>query len=329
MIITQTPFRISFLGGGTDYPDYFENREGGYGAVLGTAIDHSAYLSVSRFYSRLFDYNIRIAYRQVECVRSLDEIQHGPFRECLRRCGIEGDVEVNYSGELPSFSGLGSSSSFVVGLLNALHAFQARSVRPLDLAREAMEIEQDILSESVGCQDQTFAAVGGFSLIEFRPGRNLAAQRVPLSRARMEEFERHLLLLHTGIKRRAGEIAASQIRKIDSNRARLDRMRAMVYEGYELLTGNSDLAEFGKLLDLSWRLKCELDTGIANGEIHDWYQAGCRAGAYGGKLLGAGGGGCLLFVVAPARRQALRDCLRHLEEIPVRINAPGSRVIHA
>ena len=167
-----------FRGGGTDYPDYID-RHGG--AVLGTAIDKSAYLSVSHFFSRLFDYSIRIAYRQVECVRTLAEIQHAPFRECLKYCGISSDVEVNYTGKLPSFSGLGSSSSFVVGLLNALHAFQHRSVRPIDLALQAMEIEQDVLKESVGCQDQTFAAVGGFNVVEFRGRRDLVIHRIPLS----------------------------------------------------------------------------------------------------------------------------------------------------
>src|SRR5262249_52030699 len=151
LVITQTPFRISFLGGATDYRDHIRKHGG---AVLGTAIDKSAYISVSKFFSRLFDYAIRIAYRPVECVRSLEEIQHAPFRECLRHCGISSDIEVNYTAELPAFSGLGSSSSLVVGLLNALHSFQGRVREPLDLALEAMAIEQDTLQESVGCQDQ-------------------------------------------------------------------------------------------------------------------------------------------------------------------------------
>lgn len=326
MIITQTPFRISFLGGGTDYPTYCETHGG---AVLGTAIHHSAYLSVTRFYSRLFDYSIRIAYRKVECVRSLDEIEHAPFRECLRYAGIASDVEINYTGELPSFSGLGSSSSFVVGLLNALAAFQNRSVRPLELARQAIEIEQDILQEAVGCQDQAFAAVGGFNVIEFRPRREIVVHRVPLSPARLEEIEQHLLVLHTGIKRVAGHVAATQIRKIPDNLERLHAMRAMVDEGYALLTGPAGLDAFGALLGRSWQLKCALDDGIANGEIQAWYAAGCAAGAFGGKLLGAGGGGCLLFIVPPERRARVREQLSHLVEIPVRINAPGSRIVHA
>ena len=152
MIITQTPFRISFFGGGTDYPDYFEKN--GSGAVIGTAIDHSAYLSVSHFYSKLFDYSIRIAYRKVECVKTLEEIEHGPFRECLRHCGLSTDVEINYTGELPSFSGLGSSSSFTVGLLNALHAFQGKMRRPIDLAIEAIGDEVRRLRTGGVTQDE-------------------------------------------------------------------------------------------------------------------------------------------------------------------------------
>jgi D-glycero-alpha-D-manno-heptose-7-phosphate kinase len=326
LIITQTPFRISFFGGGTDYPDYID-RHGG--AVLGTAIDKSAYLSVSHFFSRLFDYSIRIAYRQVECVRTVAEIQHAPFRECLKYCGISSDVEVNYTGELPSFSGLGSSSSFVVGLLNALHAFQHRSVRPLDLALQAMEIEQDILKESVGCQDQTFAAVGGFNVVEFRGRRDLVVHRIPLSADRLRDVEAHLLVLHTGIKRHAEVAAASQVKRIEDNNERLHRMRAMVDEGYQILTGGASLESFGRLLHESWCLKSSLDDSIANDNIRQTYATGLAAGAFGGKLLGAGGGGCILFFVPPERRQAVRASLAHLQEIPVAINAPGSRIVHA
>lgn len=326
MIITQTPFRISFFGGGTDYPDYFEKHGG---AVLGTAIGHSAYLSVSRFYSRLFDYSIRIAYRKVECVKNLDEIEHAPFRECLRHCGILSDVEINYSGELPSFSGLGSSSSFTVGLLNALHAFQGKMRRPLDLAVEAILLEQDVLGEAVGCQDQVFAAVGGFKLIEFRTREDILVHAVPLSRERMRLLEDHLLLLHTGIKRRAAEVAGSYIRSLDGQRTQLTRMREMVDEGYAILTSGQSLTPFGELLHEAWQLKRSLGQSISNPEIEGIYKRGKEAGAIGGKLLGAGGGGCMLFFVSPECRRAVRESLPELEEIPVTINSPGSHIIHA
>lgn len=326
MIITRTPFRISFFGGGTDYPEYF-TRYGG--AVLGTAIDKFGYISVTHFYSRLFDYSIRFAYRQVECVKRLDEIQHAPFRECLRWCGISDSIEVNYVAELPSFSGLGTSSSFIVGLLNALYAFQGRYIQPMDLAYQAIKIEREVLKEAVGCQDQVFAAVGGFNLIEFRAMEDIVVHRVPLSRERLHEFEEHLLVLDTGIRRRASEIAANQIRKVDANRQQLKQMRKMVDEGYAILTGSGDLAKFGLLLHRAWCLKRTLDDSVSNDVIDNIYEQGRRAGALGGKLLGAGGGGFILFFVPPEKKQAVRESLGHLVEIPVRVNAPGSCIIHA
>jgi D-glycero-alpha-D-manno-heptose-7-phosphate kinase len=326
MIITKTPFRISFFGGGTDYPEYFEKHGG---AVLATAIDHSAFLSVSRFYSRLFDYNIRVSYRQVECVNGVDEIQHPGFRECLRYCGITQDLEVNYTADLPSFSGVGSSSSFMVGLLNALHAFQGRSLRPLELAYRAIELERGVMKECVGCQDQALAAVGGFSLLEFRALDDIVVHRIPLPPERLTFFEQHLLLLYTGVRRRASEIAARQVNRIAQNLETLRRMREMVDLAYDALAGCGDLETFGKLLDESWRLKQTLDDGVAGSAIRELYDRGLSAGAFGGKLLGAGGGGFLLFFVPPERRQQVRTSLCELEEIPLRINAPGSHILHA
>jgi D-glycero-alpha-D-manno-heptose-7-phosphate kinase len=327
MIITKTPFRVSFFGGGTDYPEYFEKHGGG--AVLATAIGHSAFLAVSQVYSRLFDYNLRLAYRQVECVRELDEIQHPGFRECLRYCGILRDVEVNYTAELPSFTGMGTSSTFIVGLLNALFAFQGRCATPLELAYQAIELERDIMKECVGCQDQALAALGGFNVLEFRSVRDIVVHRIPLSRERLELFEQHLLVVYTGVRRRAAEIAARQVGKIPENLAALKRMREMVDEAYHCLTGTGSLEGFGRLLDEGWRLKQSLDSGVANGNIAELYQQGLDAGAFGGKLLGAGGGGFLLFFVAPERRRQVRERLAHLEEIPLRTNAPGSHILHA
>ena len=187
MLITQTPLRISFLGGGTDYPEYFEKYGG---AVLGTAVDKCAYFAISRFYSKLFDYSIRIAYRKVECVSSLNDIEHAPFRECMRWTGLHQDVEINHSAELPAGTGLGSSSSFTVGLLNTIYAYKRKLVPSLELAYEAIDIERNVLKESVGVQDQTFAAVGGFNLIEFRSMGNFVVNRVPFSPIRLEEFEK-------------------------------------------------------------------------------------------------------------------------------------------
>jgi D-glycero-alpha-D-manno-heptose-7-phosphate kinase len=324
VIISKTPLRISFLGGGTDYPEYF-TRHGG--AVLGSAIDKFAYVSVSKFYSRLFDYSIRISYRQVECVRDLSEIQHAPFRECLRWCGITKDVEVNYSAELPAFTGLGSSSAFVVGLLHALHAFRGRSTRGLELAYEAIRVEREVLRESVGCQDQAFAALGGLNLIEFRSPQDLVVHRVPISPDRQQELEAHLLVAYTGMQRRAGDITSVQIRRTDENAEVLHAMRGLVDDGYRELTGDGSLERFGRILHDSWLLKCKLEDRIANDHIRSLYGRGLAAGAFGGKLLGAGGGGFLLFVVPPERRAAVREVLGRPQELDIKLNAAGSHII--
>lgn len=325
MIITQTPLRISFLGGGTDYPEYFEKHGG---AVLGTAVDKSAYFAMSHFYSRMFDYSIRLAYRKVECVYKLDEIEHVPFRECLRWAGVESDVEINHAAELPSMTGLGSSSSFTVGLLNTIYAFQRRMVAPLDLAYQAIDLERNVLKESVGVQDQTFAAVGGFNLIEFRRMGDFVVHRIPLGHARLTEFESHLLCFFTGIKRRAEELASRQVKRVGENKDRLGRMRAMVDEGYNALVGTGNMAAFGRLLHQSWVAKRELDSAISNGAIDDYYQAGMDAGAYGGKLLGAGGGGFVLFFAPPETHARIRAKLPDLLEVNFKLDAPGTRVLH-
>jgi D-glycero-alpha-D-manno-heptose-7-phosphate kinase len=324
MIIAKTPFRISFLGGGTDYPEYFVPHGG---AVLGTAIGLSAYHSVSRFYSRLFDYTIRVAYRQVECVKALEELQHTPFRECLRRCGFSSEIEVSYTAELPSFSGMGTSSAFVVGLLNALHAFRGKTPAAMELAYEAIEMERQVLGECVGCQDQTFAAAGGFNVIEFHELDDIRVHPVGMSADRLREFEDHLLIFYTGVRRRADGHDARQVDRHVGNRERLARMRRLVDRGHSILTGAGKLCAFGQLLDENWRLKAELDPGISNGVIDAIYTEGLEAGALGGKLLGAGGGGFVLFFVPPERKPSVRQRLSRLEEIPVRINAPGSHIL--
>jgi len=321
MIVTKTPFRLSFFGGGTDYPEYFK-RHGG--SVLTASLDHWAFISISRFYSKLFDYKLRIGYRQLECVTSLDEIRHSGFRECLRRYSVDRDVELNYTANLPAFSGVGSSSSFLVGLLNALHALQGRSVSALDLAYEAIEMERGVLNENVGCQDQAQAAVGGFNVLDFRSVTEIRVHPVALSPERLAAFQSHLLMFFTGIRRRASDLAGRQIDRIPFNLDTLRRMRDMVDEAHSSLTGTGGFAKFGELLNESWRLKQTLDSRVSNSTIGDLYETGLRAGALGGKLLGAGGGGFLVFFVPPEKHAALRQSLSHLEEVPVRLGVPGS-----
>jgi D-glycero-alpha-D-manno-heptose-7-phosphate kinase len=326
MIISQTPLRISFLGGGTDYPEHFQEHGG---AVLGTAVDKFALLSMSQVYSSLFDYSIRVAYRKVECVKTIDEIEHAPFRECLRWAGITRGVEINYTSELPAFTGLGSSSSFVVGLLNTAYAYQRRLMPPLELAYEAIDLERKVLGESVGCQDQTFAAVGGFNLIEFRGEHDFVVHPVQFTAQRLKEFEDHLLIFFTGIRRRAEELASRQVTRVKQNYSHLAVMRLQVDEGYRILVNRGSLAAFGALLHEAWLRKRSLEETISNETVDQIYRAGIEAGALGGKLLGAGGGGFMLFFVPPERKARVRLRLGHLAEIPIRTDAPGTHIVHA
>lgn len=326
MIITRTPLRMSFFGGGTDFPEYF--RENG-GAVLGSAINKYIYHFVTRFPSELFDYSIRLSYRRTECVKSLDEVQHAPFREILRFFDLNKDVEIALAADLPSFSGLGSSSSFTVGLVHALSAFQGRHVSREQLARLAIQLEREVLSETVGWQDQIFAAYGGFNLIEFGNNGGFNVHRVALAPERLEELERSLMLFFTGRTRSAGQIEVGKLRRLDEIRRHLRRLHELVEEAYSILTGNRSLTEFGRLLHRSWLEKRELSPEVSNPQIDEMYRRGLEAGAMGGKLLGAGGGGFLALFVPPGRQEQVREALEGYFQIQFQLNAPGSTVIHS
>jgi len=324
MLISRAPVRISFFGGGTDYPEYFL-RHGG--AVLATAIDKFCYLTASPFPSHLFDYTIRLSYRQVELVKNLSEIQHNVYRECLRFCGLERDIELHNVADLPAFTGLGSSSTFTVALLHALHCFKGEFVRPLDLAYEAIYVERKLLLDRVGCQDQLMAAVGGFNLVEFRTETDIVVHKVPISPQRLAEFEQHLFVVFTGIKRRASEVVAHQLDKVTDNTDTLKDMHKMVDDGWNILTSNQSLSAFGELLHKAWMAKRSLSQVISNPDIDRLYQQGRDAGAWGGKLLGAGAGGFLLFFAPPETHDKLRSTFGNNQVLQIRINAPGSEII--
>lgn len=324
MLISRAPVRISFFGGGTDYPEYFL-RYGG--AVLATAIDKFCYLTASPFPSQLFDYTIRLSYRQVELVKNVTEIQHNVYRECLRFCGLEQDIELHNVADLPAFTGLGSSSTFTVALLHALHSFKGEFVRPLDLAYEAIYVERKLLLDRVGCQDQLMAAVGGFNLVEFRTETDIVVHKVPISPQRLAEFEQHLFVVFTGIKRRASEVVAHQLDKVMDNTDILKNMRKMVDDGWNILTSNQSLSAFGELLHQAWMAKRSLSQVISNPDIDELYQQGINAGAWGGKLLGAGAGGFLLFFAPPEAHSQLRSTFGNKQVLQVKVNAPGSEII--
>ena len=326
MIISRAPLRLSFLGGGTDFPEYF--REHG-GAVLATGIDKFSYVTANPFQSHLFDYAIRVSYSSGELARKVDDIRHPVFRECLRFCGLEKDIELHAVADLPAFTGLGSSSSFTVSLLQALRAYQGKYVLPMQLAYEAIHIERHVLKECVGVQDQATAALGGFNVLEFHAEDDIRARPLPLSRARLEEIESHLFIVFTGIKRRAQELEQSKINNLKENTKHLHRLQDLVRVGYDTLTSDASLSKFGELLHQSWEIKQELDNGVSNPQINELYKLGLASGAWGGKLLGAGAGGFLLFCVPPEKQPAIKAAFKDYYSLPVRIAASGSQIIFA
>jgi len=326
MIIARAPLRISFFGGGTDFPEYF--REHG-GAVLATAIDKFSYVTASPFQSHLFDYAIRVSYSRGELAKSVDEIQHPVFRECLRACGLTKDIELHNVADLPAFTGLGSSSTFTVALLQALHAYKGEYVAPLQLAYEAIRIERHILGECVGVQDQVTAATGGFNLLEFRAEDDIQVHSLALPPRRVEEIEAHLFLVFTGLKRRAQDMEARKLQSLSANRDQLHALRRMAERAYELLVSGRTLAEFGALMHTGWLVKRGLDASVSTADIDALYERGMNAGAWGGKLLGAGGGGFLLFFAPPEKQAPLATAFADKHQIRVGISAPGCQVIFA
>ncbi len=325
MIISKTPLRISYFGGGTDLPEFYKKHGG---AVLGTAIDKYIYHTISHFPSKLFDYSVRISYSKVERVQNVSEIEHVPFREILHSLKIERDIEIHVASDLPSFSGLGTSSAFTVGLIKALHAFKGSHISREQLTYKAIAMERETLKEVVGCQDQTFAAHGGLNLIEFTTAGTINVERIAISNARRAELNASLMLFFTGITRRAQNIESNKIKNIEKIEKNLLKMLGHVEQAHKILSGNMDLSSFGILLDKTWNEKKELDRSVSNKIIDEMYKDAIRAGALGGKLLGAGGGGFMLFYVPHERKQAIRSALRQYHEIPFQIDAPGSTIIH-
>lgn len=324
MIISRAPLRISFFGGGTDFPEYFRKESG---AVLATAIDKYSFVTASQFQSDLFDYAVRISYRKNESVPDIAQIEHPVFRECLRLLKLEKDVELHTVADLPAFTGLGSSSTFTVSLLHALHAYRGEYVKPLQLAYEAIHVERAVLGESVGCQDQTMAAVGGFNVLEFQTETDIRVHPLKLRSERIAEIEAHLFIVYSGLKRRAADIEAKKVQAFDRNRATLQRMRQMVDRGHDLLVEGGSLEAFGRLLHEAWEAKRSLDAAVSTSEIDALYLRGREAGAWGGKLLGAGGGGFIAFLAPPEAHERLRATFADRFRLQVRIGVPGSQII--
>ena len=325
MIITQTPVRISFLGGGTDYPAFFR-QEGG--ATIATTINHYNLITVHRL-TRFADHCLRVHYSQVETVQKLDEIQHPSARECLRFLGIEGGVEIHYVADLPARTGLGSSSAATVGLLLALHAFKGEMVSCEQLAAEAVHVEQDLIGERVGSQDQYACALGGLRHLEFFSDGRVRANPLIVSPQRLKDLEDRLVLFYTGVQRHAHAVLDEQVRRTEAgdNTRQLQQMQGLVKQGVEVLTQDHDLADFGALLHESWLLKRSLSSKISSDWLDEAYASARRAGAVGGKLLGAGGGGFLLLYVEPEKQDDVARALPGLRRAHFSFDNTGSQII--
>jgi D-glycero-alpha-D-manno-heptose-7-phosphate kinase len=323
MIISRTPYRISFFGGGTDYPTWSDQHGG---AVLATTIDKYCYLTC-RYLPPFFEHKHRIVWSRIETCNSLDQIVHPAAREILRFLEIERGVEIHHVGDLPARSGMGSSSSFAVGLLHAVHALKGFMPTKDQLAREGIHIEREVLRETVGCQDQILAAHGGFNYIRFHPGGGHTVHPVLISRERVQELNDHLMLFYSGIKRTASEVADSYALDLDARQAQMRFMHQLVDRGLELLNSCQDLGAFGGLLHEAWMAKRSLSARVSNPLVDELYGRARQAGATGGKLTGAGGGGFLVLFAPPARQAQVRAALRDLIHVPFRFDTTGSQII--
>ncbi len=323
MVISRTPFRISFFGGGTDYPAWY--REHG-GAVLATTIDKYCYLTV-RHLPPFFEHRIRVVYSKIENCNSLDEIQHPSVREALRFLKIHRGVEIHHDGDLPARSGMGSSSAFTVGILHALRALKTRMPGKHQLATEAIHIEQERLKEAVGSQDQVQAAYGGFNKISFSRSGEFSVKPMILPAKRLRALTSSLMLFYTGIKRTASDIASTFVNNLGAREEQLLKMRALVDDAVAILNSRRDIEEFGRLMGVNWELKRSLSSKVSNPAVEEIYERALSAGALGGKLTGAGGGGFLLLFVPPSRRLEVREKLNHLIHVPFAFEFSGSQVI--
>ena len=323
MVISRTPFRISFFGGGTDYPIWYNENAG---AVLATTINKYCYISC-RYLPPFFKHKSRIIWSKMEYVKNISQIQHPSVRACLKFMKIDKGVEIHHDGDLPARTGMGSSSAFTVGLLHALSAIKGLMPTKRQLALDAIHLEQDIMKENVGSQDQAEAAFGGFNLIEFGGKDHIQVRPVTINLQKLKILQDYSMLFFTGFSRTASEIASEQIRKTPYKKKELRLMHEMVNQAVEILNSKYDISEFGKLLNENWQVKRSLSSKISTTNIDDIYSTAIRMGALGGKLLGAGGGGFMLIFAAPKVQSRIREKLKKLLFVPFRFEGLGSQII--
>ena len=325
MIITRTPFRISFFGGGTDYPVWY--RENG-GRVISTTIDKYCYVTL-RELPPFFKYKHLLRYFEREEVNTIDEIKHPSIRECLKYLNMNKNIELVHHADLPAQSGLGSSSTFTVGLLMAGYALNNQMRTKNQLAHDAIEIEQRRIGEAVGSQDQTAAAFGGFNRINFGGNRELEVTPLTISTEKIINLQDHLMLFFTGFSRNASDIAQKQIENTNSKTKELDIMVELCKEAEELLVSSENgFLEWGELLNEQWKIKKSMTNLITNSKIDNMYEKAIRSGALGGKLLGAGGGGFILFFVPPEKHEQLKANLNNILHVPFRFDFSGSQIVY-
>jgi len=325
MIISRTPFRVSFFGGGTDYPAWYREHRG---AVISASINRYCYITC-RYLPPFFDYKYRIRYTQREETQSVEEIRHPVVRECLKFLGIDRGIDMVHTSDLPARTGIGSSSSFTVGFLNTLHALRGKLITKRQLALDAIHFEQEILKENVGSQDQTVAAFGGFNKIEFGGSQEITVFPITISQEKRDLLQDHLMLFFTGFSRNASDIAAEQINNIPEKKKELKIMMEITEEAFKILNESGSVFDgFGKLLHESWKVKQTLSSKIMNSHIGEIYDAAISAGALGGKLLGAGGGGFMLFFVKPEAQPKIKEKLKKILYVPFRLENLGSQIIY-
>ncbi|MBQ6449890.1 kinase [bacterium] len=322
MIITQTPFRMSFFGGGTDFPEFF--REHG-GSVISSTFDKYAYVNV-RHLPPFFDYTSEISYSKLERVKSVNEIEHPAVRETMKYLDMH-DLRISYEADLPARSGLGTSSSFVVGMLHAFYALKGKYASKKHLADDAIYLERELCKETGGIQDQIAVSFGGFNRINFDV-KGYSVNPIIISPSRLQQLNDSLLLYFTGFSRISADIQVQTQKNLKNNTNTLLEMLELVDEAEKILTSKTNLDEFGRLLDYTWKLKRGLTDKVSTGCIDDIYAEALKAGALGGKLLGAGGGGFLLFYVAPEKHAQVKECLSRLLYVPFCFETGGTRVIH-
>jgi D-glycero-alpha-D-manno-heptose-7-phosphate kinase len=323
MIISRTPYRISFFGGGTDYPGWYRKHGG---AVLATTIDKYCYITC-RYLPPFFEHRIRIVYSKIEKCQTIDEIFHPSVREILRFLNIDRGVEIHHDGDLPARSGMGSSSSFTVGLLHALYALKGQMPGKNRLAQESIHIEQEILKETVGSQDQMSAAHGGFNNIEFSDSGEISIQPMTLGKERINELNSHLMLFYTGIIRTASNVAESYVNDIENRKSQFQIMSGLLNESITVLAKGKDINRFGELLHEAWQVKRSLSKKVSNPKVDEIYKNARSAGAVGGKLTGAGGGGFILLFVPPEKQRMVKEKLSKLIYVPFKFESSGSQIV--